>query len=62
MSICTYLEFEKLGHVVQHGLQGNIVNNIKNESTKANDPSHNYFVEVALLHKKLQCCQRYHKT
>ena len=48
-----YLEFEKLGHVVQHGLQGNIVNNIKNESTKANDPSHSYFVEVALLHKKI---------
>ena len=39
-----YLEFEKLGHVhtciVQHGLQGYIVKNIKDEATEATEPSH----------------------
>ena len=33
-------DFEKLAHVIQHGLQGFIVKNIDGESTEANDLSH----------------------
>ena len=33
-------DFEKLAHVIQHGLQGFIVKNIQGESTEANDLSH----------------------
>ena len=32
-----YPEFDKLTHVIQHGLQWLIVKNIKGESTEAND-------------------------
>jgi len=32
-----YPDFEKLVHVIQHGLQGFIVKNIEGESTEAND-------------------------
>jgi len=35
-----YPDFEKLEHVIQHGLQGFIVKNIEGESTEANDLSH----------------------
>ena len=35
-----YPDFEKLAHVIQHGLQGFIVKNIEGESTEANDLSH----------------------
>ena len=35
-----YPDFEKLAHVIQHGLQGFIVKNIEGGSTKANDLSH----------------------
>jgi len=35
-----YPDFEKLTHIIQHGLQGFIVKNIKGESTDANDLSH----------------------
>ena len=35
-----YPDFEKLAHVIQHGLQGFIVKNIDGESTEANDLSH----------------------
>jgi len=45
-----YPDFEKLTHVIQHGLQGFIVKNIKGESTEAKDLSHN-FIEVGLLRK-----------
>ena len=34
-----YPNFEKLAHVIQHGLQGFIVKNITGESTEANDLS-----------------------
>jgi len=34
-----YPDFEKLAHVIQHGLQGLIVKNIEGESTEANDLS-----------------------
>ena len=34
-----YPVFEKLAHVIQHGLQGFIVNNIEDEPTEANDLS-----------------------
>ena len=33
-------DFEKLAHVIQHGLQGFTVKNIGGESTEANDLSH----------------------
>ena len=35
---CT--DFEKLSHMIEHGLQGFIVKNIHGESTEANDLSH----------------------
>ena len=35
-----YLDFEKLVHVIQQGLQGFIVKNIEGESMEANDLSH----------------------
>ena len=34
-----YSDFDKLTHVIQHGLQGLIVKNIEGESTEANDLS-----------------------
>ena len=33
-------DFEKLAHLIQHGLKGFIVKNIEGESTEANDVSH----------------------
>ena len=36
----SYSDFEKLAHVIQHGLQGFIVKNIGGESTEANDLCH----------------------
>ena len=36
----TYLEFEKLAHVIQHGLRGFIIQNIEGDSTEANDLCH----------------------
>ena len=35
-----YPDFEKLAHVIQHGVQRFIVKNIEGESTEANDVSH----------------------
>ena len=35
-----YLDFERLAHINQHGLQGFIVKNIESESTEANYLSH----------------------
>ena len=35
-----YLDFERLAHISQHGLQGFIVKNIESESTEANYLSH----------------------
>ena len=32
-----YPEFDKLAHVIQHGIQGFIVKNIEGESMEAND-------------------------
>ena len=34
-----YPDFEKLAHVIQHGLQGLIIKNIEGETTEANDLS-----------------------
>ena len=36
-----YLEFKKLGHVIQPGLQGYVIKNIQDESMEASNPSHN---------------------
>jgi len=35
-----YTDFEKLAHLIQHGLQEFIVKNIEGESTEVNDLSH----------------------
>lgn len=35
-----YPDFEKLAHVIQHGLQGFVVQNIEDESTEANNLAH----------------------
>ena len=35
-----YPNFEKLAHVIQHGLQGFIVKNMEGKATEANDLSH----------------------
>ena len=35
-----YPDLEKLAHVIQHGLQGFIAENIDGESTEANDLSY----------------------
>ena len=35
-----YTDFEKLSHIIEHGLQGFIVKNIEGESTEANDLGH----------------------
>ena len=39
-SVENYPNFEKLAHMIQHGLQGFIVKNMEGESTEANDLSH----------------------
>ena len=38
--VVNYAYFEKLSHIIEHGLQGFIVKNIEGESTEANDLSH----------------------
>ena len=35
-----YTDFEKLSHIIEHGLQRFIVKNIEGESTEENDLSH----------------------
>ena len=35
-----YTDFEKLSHIIEHGLQGFIDKNIECESMEANDLSH----------------------
>ena len=38
--VVNYTNFQKLSHIIEHGLQGFIVKNIESESTEANDLSH----------------------
>ena len=38
--VVNYIDFEKLSHRIEHGLQGFIVKNIEGEPTEANDLSH----------------------
>ena len=38
--VVNYTDFEKLSHIIEHGLQGFIVKNIEGESAEANDLSH----------------------
>ena len=38
--VVNYTDFEKLCHIIEHGVQGLIVKNIEGESTEANDLSH----------------------
>ena len=35
-----YTDFEKLSHIIEHGLEGFIAKNIEGESTEANNLSH----------------------
>ena len=56
-----YPDFEKLVHVIQHGLLGFIVRKIEGELTETSDPSH--------ILQKWVCCannskfyQHFHKT
>ena len=37
--VVNYTDFEKLSHIIEHGLQGFIVKNIEGESTEVNDLS-----------------------
>ena len=53
--------FEKLAHIIQHGLQRFIVKNIEGELTKANDLSHILKKWVCCLDTS-KCCQRFLKT
>ena len=48
-----YPDFEKLAHIIQHGLKGFIVKNIEAESTEANDLGHIDFLHVLAKHRKL---------
>ena len=38
--VVNYADFEKLSHIIEHGFQGFIVENIEGESTEANDLNH----------------------
>ena len=38
--VVNYTDFEKLSHIIEHGLQGFIVKNFEGETTEANDLSH----------------------
>ena len=38
--VLNFTDFEKLSHIIKHGLQGFIVKYIEGESTEANDLSH----------------------
>ena len=38
--VVSYTDFEKLLHIIEHGLQGFIAKNIEGELTEANDLSH----------------------
>ena len=38
--VVNYTDFEKLSHIIEHGLEGFIVKNIEGESTEAIDLSH----------------------
>ena len=38
--VVSHTDFEKLSHIIEHGLQGFTVKNIEGESTEANDLCH----------------------
>ena len=38
--VVNYTDFEKLSHIIEHGLQRYILKNIEGEATEANDLSH----------------------
>ena len=38
--VVNYTDFEKLPHIIEHGLPRFIVKNVEGESTEANDLSH----------------------
>ena len=38
--VVNYTDFEKLSHIIEHGLQRFMAKNIEGESTDANDLSH----------------------
>jgi len=49
-----YPDFDKLAHVIQHGLQGFIAKNIKSESTEANVVSQEAFETAAQINEELK--------
>ena len=53
-------DFEKLAHLIQHGLQRFIVKNIDGELTEANDLGHILKKWVCCLNNS-KCCQRFLK-
>ena len=56
-----YPDFDKLAHVIQHGLQWFIVTNIEGESTEANDLSLILWKWVCRVNNP-KFYQRFHKT
>ena len=56
-----YSDFEKLAHIIQHGLHGFIVKNIEGESMEANDLSHILWKWVC-CENNFKCYQSFHKT
>ena len=58
--VVNYTDFEKLFHIIEHGLQGFIVKNIKGESTEANDLSHILEKLVCCVNNS-KCYKRFHK-
>ena len=62
MHVESYPEFEKLVHIIQHGVQGFIVKNIKGESRDANDLGQNLWKWVCGVNNS-KCYQLgFHKT
>ena len=56
----SYPDFEKLAHVIRHGLQAFIVKNIAGKSTEARDLGHILYKWVCCANKS-KFYQRFHK-
>ena len=55
-----YPDFEKLAHVIQHGLQGFIVKSIEGESTEGNHLNHMW--KWVCCVNKSKYCEWFHKS
>ena len=56
-----YSDFEKLAHVIQHGLRGFIVKNNEGKSMEANNVSHILYKWVYCVNTS-QCCHPFCRT